>query len=218
MKKLPSNIKAILFDLDGTLVDSMWIWLEVDRIFLGKHGLVAPDGFYEKIEGMSYTETAQCFLETFPALGMDLEEIKREWLDMTKEMYATKVPLKKGAARLLAWCKEYHIPTGIATSNTRELVELLLAALHIKDQFAVVMTACEAGRGKPAPDVYLAAAAAIGVSPGDCLVFEDVSPGVEAGRCAGMTVWAVDDPFCLDPEKKRALAHETIRDFTEIML
>ena len=93
------NIEAIIFDLDGSLVDSMWIWPEVDEEYFVKYGLTKPEGFYEKMEGKSYTEVAQLYLDTFPQLPCTIDEIKQEWNDMTYEKYCTEVPLKPGHVR-----------------------------------------------------------------------------------------------------------------------
>ncbi len=85
------------FDMDGSLVDSMWIWPEVDRIYMDKYHLTAPDTFHRDIEGMSYVETAQYFVDTFTTLNQTVEDVMQEWRDMTVELYATKVFPKAGA-------------------------------------------------------------------------------------------------------------------------
>ena len=82
-----SGKKAVIFDMDGTLTDSMWIWPEVDRIFLKKYHLTPPSGFAKALEGKSYTETAQYFLDVFPTLSCTLEEVQQEWIDMKLHLY-----------------------------------------------------------------------------------------------------------------------------------
>ena len=91
------NIEAIIFDLDGTLVDSMWVWTAIDDEFLGKYGLTQPENFHEGMEGKSYSETAAYFLELFPNLPHTLEELMEEWYGMAYEKYANELILKKGA-------------------------------------------------------------------------------------------------------------------------
>ena len=106
---------------------------------------------------------------------------------------------------------------GIATSNGRTLVEDTLKALGIEQYFDSVRTSCEAGKGKPAPDVYLLVADEMGVAPGRCLVFEDVPMGILAGKNAGMKVCAVDDEFSrVQEEKKRSLADFYIYSYNDI--
>lgn len=219
MKNLPENMNAIIFDLDGSLADSMWLWPEVDRIFLKKYQLTAPDHFEEQMEGMSYTETARFFLSTFPQLTLTEDELKQEWINMTLELYSTKVFLKKGAEQLLEYCRKNNIRLGIATSNTRKLVEAFLNSRNIAHLFQAVVTSCEVGKGKPEPDVYLEAARRLGVAPQSCLVFEDVVQGIRAAKRAGMKAWAVFDAASVYSDKqKRELADEYITDFTEIKL
>lgn len=211
------NKKAVIFDLDGSLVDSMWIWPEVDILFMEKYHLIPPTNFHKEIEGKSYTETAQYFLDTFPGLACSLDDVRHEWMEMTMELYRTKVLLKPGAAEFLEDMRERKVLLGIATSNARELVEAVLDALQIRDYFTSVRTSCEVAAGKPAPDVYLKVANDMKVEPKECLVFEDVPRGIEAGKNAGMTVCAVDDEFSKpDETEKKQLADYFIHDYYDI--
>lgn len=211
------NKKAVIFDLDGSLVDSMWIWPEVDIQYMKKYHLTQPENFHKAIEGMSYTETAQYFLDTFPSLRCTLDDVREEWKDMTIELYTTKVPLKPGAREFLEDMHDRGILMGIATSNARELVDAALKALHVEGFFASVRTSCEVAAGKPAPDVYLKVAEDLHVKPEHCLVFEDVPKGIEAGLNAGMSVCAVDDEFSRpDEAEKKRLADYFIRDYYDI--
>lgn len=210
--------KALIFDMDGSLVDSMWIWPEVDRIFMERYDLTPPDSFYKDIEGMSYTETAQYFVDTFHMPGQTRDRVMQEWRDMTVELYATKVFPKAGALGLLKLARKQGLSLGIATSNDRRIAEAALNATGLSAYFDSVRTSCEVAAGKPAPDVYLKVAEDLGVMPGECLVFEDVPNGILAGKNAGMQVCAVYDAFSEkdDPEKRR-LADYYIRDFGEII-
>lgn len=210
--------KAVIFDMDGSLVDSMWIWPEVDRIYMEKYGLTQPETFHKDIEGMSYTETAQYFVDTFQALDRTVEEVKREWAQMTTELYRTKVFPKPGVMEFLDMAKEKGIRLGIATSNDRAIAEAALNARGLAVYFDSVRTACEVAAGKPAPDVYLKVADDLGVRPQECLVFEDVPNGILAGKNAGMEVCAVDDEFSRPyTEEKKKLADYFIHDFYEII-
>ena len=209
--------RAVIFDMDGSLVDSMWIWPEVDREYMEKYHLLPPDTFYKDIEGKSYVETAQYFLDTFPTLACTVEEVCREWTGMTMELYQTRVPLKPGAGEFLEYLEQQGIRMGIATSNSRELAAAVLDALHIRKYFTAIITSDEVRRGKPAPDVFLKAAEGLGVPPSECLVFEDVPNGIRAGKSAGMSVCAVHDSFSVPcEEEKRRLADYYIRDYQEV--
>lgn len=211
------NKQAIIFDLDGSLVDSMWIWRQIDIEYLGRFGIVLPDNLQKEIEGMSFTETAEYFKARF-AIPDSIEEIKQTWNAMSYEKYCNEVPLKPGAKELLQYCKDNNIKLGIATSNSRHLVEALLQALHIEDYFSSVVTACDAKKGKPAPDIYLMAAKELQVAPTNCLVFEDITAGIMAGKNAGMQVCAVRDRYSMYQDaEKRELADYYITDFTTIL-
>lgn len=212
-----NNIEGIIFDMDGTLVDSMWIWPAVDVDFFKKYDLVPPENFHEGMEGMSYSETAQYFLDAFPKLTQTRQEVMDEWTQMASERYLTQAPLKKGVREFIEEMRRQGKKIGIATSNGRELVDGTLNALNIDGLFDCVVTACEVGVGKPAPDVYLKAASEIGIDPFHCLVFEDVPMGILAGKNAGMKVCAVEDDFSMaQRERKRELADYYIQDYNDI--
>lgn len=209
--------KAVIFDLDGTLVDSMLMWGDIDVEYLAAHGHSCPPDLHKAIEGMSFTETAVYFKERF-ALPETIEEIKKSWVEMSIEKYRNEVGLKPGVREFLESLASYKIPVGIATSNGREMVDAVLGSLGIAKYFQVIVIGCEVAAGKPAPDIYLKAAALLGVEPADCLVFEDVPAGILAGKRAGMTVFAVEDEFSREMEaEKRTLADGFIKDFRELM-
>lgn len=211
------GIEAIIFDVDGTLIDSMWIWENIDELFLEKYHLEKPEGFHEGMEGMSYSETAQYFLDLFPSLPHTREELEQEWYDMAYEIYTTQMELKKGAYDFIKTMHENGIKLGIATSNNRELAEGTLKNNKVLEYMSSIWTSCEAGAGKPNPAVYLNVAKDLGVNPEKCLVFEDVSNGILAGKNAGMKVCAVDDRFSRNQEeKKRQLADYYIQDYDDI--
>ena len=209
--------KAVIFDLDGTLVDSMWMWEAIDIEFLGGRGLICPEGLQKAVEGMSFSETAVYFKEQFH-LSESIEEIKRIWTSMSIDKYRYEVSLKPGAGDFLKYLAANGLRAGIATSNGREMVDAVIESLKIGQYFQVVATSCEVAAGKPAPDIYLKVAGELSVSPKNCLVFEDVPAGILAGKRAGMTVCAVDDKFSKDmEEEKRKLADYFIYDYRQLL-
>lgn len=210
-------VKAVIFDLDGSLVDSMWIWKAIDIEYLGKFGIKLPPDLQDSIGGKSFTETAIYFKERFQ-ISDSLEQIKEDWNRMAYDKYANEVPLKPGVREFLNYCREHQIRLGIATSNSRELVDNIVRTHDLADYFDCVMTGCEVAKGKPAPDIYLAVAKQLEVAPADCLVFEDIVQGIQAGKAAGMQVCAVDDAFSRAQEKeKRNLADYYIHHYNEVM-
>lgn len=210
-------VEAVIFDLDGSMVDSMWIWRAIDIEYLGKFGIELPENLQACIEGMSFSETAAYFKERF-ALPDDLETIKADWNRMAWDKYAHEVPVKEGVRELLAYCQEHGIKAGIATSNSRQLVENVVQAHQMEACFGCIMTACEVEKGKPAPDIYLAVAKELSVAPENCLVFEDIIPGIQAGKAAGMQVCAVYDKYSeYQDTEKRKLADYYTYGFRELI-
>lgn len=208
--------KAFLFDLDGTLVDSMWMWGAIDVEYLGKFGLTCPPDLQKAIEGMSFSETAAYFKKRF-ALEASLEEIKADWVSMSIEKYRSQVPPKPGTEAFLSWAAKQNIKMAVCTSNGREMVDAVLSSLNLARYFDCIITGCEVAAGKPSPDIYLEAARRMKVSPEECAVFEDVPAGILAGKRAGMEVFAVEDEYSLGmEEEKRALSDFYIRDYREL--
>lgn len=217
LKEALENIKAVIFDLDGTLVDSMWMWHDIDVEYLGKFGHACPPALQREIEGMSFSETAVYFKETF-GIPDSLDEIKADWIRMSYEKYRDEVMLKPGVKEFLDALKKRGIRMGIATSNGIDMVKAVLQAREIESCFDVITTGCEVAHGKPAPDIYLKVAEHLGVKPEDCMVFEDIPAGIQAGVSAGMQVCAVEDAHSawLRAEKI-GLSDYYIRDYYECM-
>lgn len=213
MKQMLKDKEGVIFDLDGSLVDSMWMWREIDIEYLGRFGISLPERLQAEIEGMSFSETAVYFKERF-AIPDSLEQMKADWNRMAWDKYTYEVPLKPGIREFLQGCKEHNIKLGIATSNSRELVDNIAKVHGLDEVFDCIMTSCEVAKGKPAPDIYLAVAKRLGVAPEKCLVFEDIIPGIMAGKIAGMQVCAVEDEYSVqDRAAKQELADFYIEDF-----
>lgn len=214
MRRILEGKRAVIFDLDGTLVDSMWMWTDIDIEYLARFGKPFSKELQKSIEGMSFTETAVFFKEHF-SLPDSIDRIKADWTQMSLEKYKREVTLKPYAGEFLDLLKQRGLKLGIATSNYREMVEACLDSLSIGRYFETVCTACEVERGKPYPDIYLHVAKTLCAEPADCLVFEDIPAGIQAGKAAGMTVGAVDDPFSEDMEaEKRAISDFFIKDYS----
>ncbi len=207
------NYDAVIFDLDGSLVDSMWMWKAIDIEYLRNFGIEAPKTLQKDIGGRSFVETAVYFKETFN-IPDSIEEIGNTWNEMAIDKYTHEVPLKDGASEFLALCERKGIKLGIASSNSTMLIEQVLAAHGIRDKFISIRSGTEVHKGKPEPDIYLIVADELGVEPSKCLVFEDLVDGIKAGKNAGMSVVAVSDDYSRhSDELKRELADDYIEDY-----
>lgn len=183
---------AVLFDLDGTLIDSMWLWHAIDIEYLKRFNLTPPKDLATAIEGMSFHETAVYFKDRFN-ISDSIEKIKADWDVMSHDMYCTKVSLKPGVKSFLEMLKDKGIKMAIGTSNSYSLAVDVLKSYDIYEYFDAIVTSGMVGQGKPNPDVYLEAARQINVEPEKCIVFEDVVQGIMAGKNAGMNVVGVFD-------------------------
>ena len=209
--------KGAIFDMDGTLMDSMWIWRDIDIEYLGRFGIALPEDLQAKIEGLSFAETAVYFREHF-GITDSLEKIQSDWNDMAIDFYRHRIGMKRGARELLTQMKERGMKIGIATSNSVELTEECLAANGVADLFDTVRTSRDTPRGKPFPDIYLSVADEWGIAPEDLIVFEDIPNGAIAGKRAGMEVIAVADDYALPRrEELIRIADHFIADFTQIL-
>ena len=187
------HIQAVIFDIDGTLVDSMGVWYDIDVEYFKLLGIPMPPTLQKDIEGMSFTETAVYFKETFQLTEKTIDDIKLDWIRMAHEKYLYEIKSKPGAKEFIKFLKEKGIKTGCATSNEKSLAMAALQPHGWSDKMNSVRTACEVCKGKPAPDIYLKVADDLGVKPENCLVFEDIPNGMRAGKAAGMTVIGVED-------------------------
>ena len=212
------NAEAVFFDMDGTLIDSLFMWAQIDDAYLGSFGVTPPAGLQKEINGRSIKETADYFKETFPEVTDSPEEMMKTWNRMAFEWYSTKSELKPGAFELLNCLKTMGIPLGIATSNSAVLLKAALKHLNILELFDTLRTGDMHLPGKPAPDLYLAAAKDLKVSPGSCIVFEDIDLGLLAGRNAGMrTVAVYDNENEAEQDRKKALSDLFIYSFEELL-
>nr|WP_022767179.1 HAD-IA family hydrolase [Butyrivibrio sp. NC2007] len=214
MKDIKLNdYEAVIFDLDGSLVDSMWMWKAIDVEYLAGHGIEAPSTLQKDIGGRSFVETAVYFKERFN-LKDSVEKIGDDWNKMAWDKYTSEVPLKEGVSDLLDKCEESGIKLGIASSNSTELIKQVLSSHGIMDKFQSIKSGTQVVKGKPAPDIYLTVADELGAEPSKCLVFEDLVDGIKAAKNAGMTVVAVSDDYSRHSDDlKKELADDYIEDY-----
>ena len=209
-------MKAYIFDLDGTLLDSMGVWDDIDTAFLQKRGITVPPDYADAIAPMTFAETAAYTIERF-GLSERPESLMREWRDMAIDIYSNSVELKPYAKELLLTLRERGVPLAVATSATEAVFRPALRRHGIHDLFDVICTSEEAGYGKTRPDVFLLTAKKLGVSPHDCIVFEDILAAIKSAKSVGMTVYGVyDEGSKHDWEEIKRTADGVIYDFRDV--
>jgi HAD superfamily hydrolase (TIGR01509 family) len=185
-------IEAVVFDLDGVLVDSEPVWEQVRRQVVAEHGGHWVPGAQQRLMGMSTGEWARYLGEDL-GVGLPPEKISAEVIDQMRGRYAEHVPFMPGAVdavrRMAAsW------PLGLASSSPPVLIDAVLDGAGLRDCFAVAMSTEEVAHGKPAPDIYLAVTGRLGHPPRRCVAVEDSANGLRSAAAAGLRVIAVPQP------------------------
>ncbi len=211
------NFKGAIFDLDGTLFDSMGIWKEVDIAFFRNHGMKMPSDYQDKIKDMHFRTMAIYTKERFH-MRSSIESIMDEWCDLCYEKYANDVPLKSGVKEFLDILKENGIKIAFATANTTELSEVCLKNNGIFDYFDAGAYLHETETDKSDPEVYLIACDRLGLSPDECIVFEDLLAGIKGAVRGGFTVCGVYDKHSRrDTHNIKKIADYYINSFDELL-
>lgn len=210
-------IKAIIFDLDGTLIDSMGFWRQVDEDFLCSRGIEVPCDLFDHLpQGNSFIQTAQYFKDRF-ALTETVAQIMQIWTDMLSQHYGSSVQLKPGVTELLQRIKEAGLKIGLGTSNSRELAEKSLSFHGVWHYFEAVISGDMQLMGKPFADIYLKCAQLLKVLPEQCIVIEDTLAGVQAAKAAGMQVLAIYDADSLEQHDRiKIVADAFVMDYLEL--
>lgn len=212
-----TKFKGAIFDLDGTLFDSVGIWKDVDRAFFERRKIEMPDDYQERIKDMHFRTMAIYTKERFN-LPDDINDIMDEWCKLCYEEYENKIRLKAGALEYLKFIKSKGIPIAFATANTTELSEVCLKSNKIFDLFDAHAYLHETTSDKSDPDVYLLACERLGLKPCECIVFEDILPGIKGAKKGGFSVCGVYDSFSQkDEEEIRRIADYYINAFEELL-
>ena len=213
-------IDAVLFDLDGVIVDSEPVWEEVRRAYVDRHGGRWQPDTQHRLMGMSTGEWAR-YLSGELGVDRSPEQVADDVVGEMVARYAAHVPLIDHADRVVRQLARQW-PMGLASSSPPRLIETALAATGLSGAFRVTLSTELTARGKPAPDVYLAVARQLGADPARCVAVEDSANGVRAAAAAGTRVIAVPHPaYPLDRDARRratlvlpaisALTEQTIR-------
>jgi len=212
-------IDAVVFDLDGVILDSEHVWDEAREQLARERGSQWHANAQRDMMGMSSPEWSR-YMHDVIGLPEPPEEISAEVVERLTAIYHERLPLVPGAAQAVERLAE-RWPLAIASSSNRPLIDLVLEVAGLAARFRATVSSEEVPRGKPAPDVYLEAARRLGVAPERCAAIEDSTNGLRAAAGAGMRVVAVPNPsYPPDPD---ALAQadsvvESVRDLTPVVV
>jgi HAD superfamily hydrolase (TIGR01509 family) len=208
------KVAAVVFDLDGVLVDSEQLWDRARRELVAQHGGSWRDDATRKMMGMSSLEWSRYMHD---ALRVDLEpaEISAAVVERLKRLYRQGLPLLPGArSAVVALAAKW--PLGLASSSNREIIDLVLELAELGTYFRATVSSEEVPRGKPAPDVYLEVARRLGIAVPDCAAVEDSTNGLRAAAAAGMTVIALPNAAFPPADEALRLAKAVIHSLDEL--
>lgn len=184
--------RAAIFDMDGTLLDSHWVWERVDQEFQTMAGIIVREDYNEVIEHMTPTQAAEYTISEY-GLSHTPEALKDLWIEIAADLYANEVQLKSGAEDLLASLVEHGVKLALATCCIPHLCELALKKHQVYDYFSSVKFSDRMGVNKQAADLYLSCADDLKVPAKECAVFEDIYSPLKAVKQTGMGYFAVED-------------------------
>ncbi len=211
------RLDGVILDLDGTLLDSMPLWHEIDLIFLRENGIEPPENISDIVGKMSITEWAEYFVREF-SMPHTPEYVIRRIEELAWEAYRDTIPLKPHVAAFLDALDETGIPYGIATATYKASAHAALQRLGIADRMQFILTGEDVPGGKTQPDIYLEAAARLGSVPERTLVVEDALHCIQTAVRAGFVTAGVYDASVPEAEQEeiRRIAAFSVPDLAAL--
>src|SRR3972149_9638798 len=185
-------IKAVIFDMDGVMIDSEPLWEKAERILLARRGIDYNHTYRDKIVGLNQKDSGRLLKETFN-LPETIEELLAERIDLIVRIYEEELELIPSLKTILKELKKSGFLLALASSSPLRVINLVLNRFSLNQFFSVVVSGESVEFGKPHPDIYLYTSKKLGVAPRECVVFEDSINGVKSAKSAGMTCIAIPD-------------------------
>lgn len=210
------DFKFAIFDLDGTLIDSMWIWEKVIFEFLDKYNCKYDINIAEEIAYMTFKLSSD-YLKNLYNLPQSCEEIMEEWISMSENYYKEIIKPKKGVCEYLEYLKANNIKTAIATACPKYLCEAVLKSNDLTKYFETIVYAEEVGKSKEEPDVYIEAMNRLNAKAEECMLYEDILIALNTAHGIGLKVTIVEDKTSTaDRQELIENSDVYIKDFTEL--
>ncbi len=216
-KTLFQTMKYAIFDLDGTILDSMPIWVNLGETVLKDMGIIADDELNKRFKTMTLMQSSKYLTENFP-LNVTAEELMQIFTENVKIGYEQKAPLKPYVKEFLEKLKNANIPMCVATASERHLTEAALKRTGALPYFDFVLTCSDIGKTKETPDIYLEAAKKLGGTTENTVVFEDAYFSVLSAKKGGFPVVAVsDEETKKDKDSIQKISDYYIETFHELL-
>ena len=209
-------IKAIIFDMDGLLIDSEVYWNEARRIMADKAEEKWNDDDHQAVMGVSTHEWVSYMIDRL-SLDMSPGKVEETVVMTMRELFCQRIPFHPGAEQAVTLSNR-HYPTGLASGSPQSLINIVTNTPALRGKFQVVLSGDQVQQGKPSPDIYLFAAKALKIPPENCVCLEDSGNGILAGKNAGMKVIAVPDPRFLPPDEKLNKADVVLNSLADFSL
>ena len=209
------KISGAIFDVDGTLLDSMSIWDTIGADYLRSIGYIPRENLNEIFKNMSLLQAAEYYRNEY-GVTLRVEEIMSGVNAMLEQFYQYEAPLKPGAAELLARLRQNRVKLCIATATDRYLVEAALKRCKALSYFGEIFTCNEVGHGKDEPDIFEAALRFLGTEKSETVVFDDALYAIKAAKEAGFPVAAVCDSHEKNQEEIRVLSDVYLKDLAQL--
>ena len=217
MKIKGFDIDAVIFDLDGTLIDSNTVWEDIDKVFFGKRNIVIPDDFGDRIAHIGLQNAAIYVKETF-GLPDSIESILKEWDDSARYMYENTIQLKQGAKEFIQKLKENGVLIAVATVNSPSLYKPCLKRLGVLDYFDYLTDVSVTKVGKGDNKMFALVSEKFQIRPGNTMVIEDIPTPLKTAYDNGYITVAIDDPSSVKMQKdKEKYSYLYIKDFSDLL-